>query len=369
MNAYRPQAAVLLSIGILTTALPACVSKEEPISIKEFERSVDVFLRGKSTRKECTVNKGSYIARKPPGPNDIVDCQIRMARATSRMILANVYEYLYSPGSEHYLYEPDSEKPLYGLYSYVLFPAHSSRAELFLKDLFRSTPHIIHDLIDFRNLNVMYLPTRTDKNASLMSMTSNGTIPHVGPFATQFYNYALARKILAQICAAPRGETRRVCATDLSRGPYVFTHARPASSVSPVPLPFLFLDMSHVNVRAFGEFIASYKAQVKRSDYTDRVRVDTLHLRLLNIVLTAADWIDLVRGEVSDVVYLAKSDGTPNQLSPSSGWRDRVIHSDTGDRSPDRFSPCRDGRIVISSQRLRCDKRGENRALQINPQK
>jgi hypothetical protein len=130
-----------------------------------------------------------------------------------------------------------------------------------------------------------------------------------GPFVTSFYNYPLSRKLLAQICTAPTEVIRDVCATDLSRGPYLFTYARAVSDLSPVPPPYLVLDLSDVHIRAFGEFIASYKAQVKRPDYPDRKRIDTLRLRVLNVALTAADWIAPTKSAIADILPMAKGEG------------------------------------------------------------
>jgi hypothetical protein len=118
-----------------------------------------------------------------------------------------------------------------------------------------------------------------------------------------------AQKLLAQICAVPADVIRDLCATDLSSGPYLFTYARPASTLSPVPPRYLMFDLSAVHTRAFGEFIAAYKAQVKRLDYSDRQRIDTLHLRVLNIVLTAADWITPTKSAMADILHMVKGEG------------------------------------------------------------
>jgi hypothetical protein len=130
--------------------------------------------------------------------------------------------------------------------------------------------------------------------------------PPVGSFVTQFHDYAMAQTLLAQICTAPPEVIRGVCATDLSRGPYLFTYTYPASTRSPIPPPYLFLDLSRVHERTFGEFIATYKEQVKRSDYTDAERVNNLRLRLLSVVLTAADWIGPIKGAIADVLHFAQ---------------------------------------------------------------
>jgi Sel1 repeat len=216
------------------------------------------------------------------------------------LILANVYDYLYEPGIE---------PRHYGLFSYVLFPAYSPRAERFLDELFKTTSYAGGSLIEVESLNVIYLPRQVDQLLSLRARIAEGSAPPAHAFVTQFYNYHLAQKLLAQICAMPADVIRDLCATDLSRGPYEFTYARPASTLSPVPPPYLVLDLSDVHIRAFGEFIAAYKAQVKRLDYSGRQRIDTLRLRMLNVVLTAADWISPTKSAIADILHMARGEG------------------------------------------------------------
>ena len=55
--------------------------------------------------------------------------------------------------------------------------------------------------------------------------------------------------------------------------------------------------------RAFAEFVSAYK--VKRGNYTDRERIDNMRLRLLTIALTAADWMDPIKGATAEILHLA----------------------------------------------------------------
>jgi len=211
-------------------------------------------------------------------------------------ILASAYDYLYAVGTE---------EPAYGLYSYALFPSHSRRADAFIAELFRTTGAAGQSGINKANLNVIYLPVQQGKRSVLFDKSASGEPLHPSEFTRQIYDYALARRVLVQICAAPSESIRYLCRSDLSRGPYLFTFARPASELSPVPPPYLFVDLSRVHPRAFSEFIAAYKEQVKRTDYSDRERIDGLRLHVLNIILTAADWVGPVRGAVADTVYIS----------------------------------------------------------------
>jgi hypothetical protein len=263
----------------------------------------------KTTVKECELEGGEYLAHKNALSEDMIDCILpgrikklgdKYTYLTPRLILGSVYDYLYRAGTE---------RPRYGLYSYILFPIYAPRVEQFLGELFKTTSFVELISINFENLNLIYLPTQADKLSSLKPMIADGSAPPVTSFALQFYDYALAQKILAQICTAPTEAIRNVCGTDLTRGPYLFTFRHPASALSPVPPPYLFVDLSNIHERAFGEFIAAYKEQVKRTDYTDLERIDNLRLYLLNIVLTSTDWIGPIKGAIEDILHIAKDDG------------------------------------------------------------
>jgi hypothetical protein len=208
---------------------------------------------------DCAVLGGVYFKFKDIQPDDMVTCFL-FAQGTRRatrelhaglQILGSVYDYYYKTAIE---------QPGYGLYSYVLLTVYSQRAEYFLNEVFKTTSFVeLHEFIFFKNLNIIYLPTMADKILSLMPMIADGSSPPVHLFAKQFYDFGFAQKMLAQICISPSKEIQEVCGTDLSRGPYLFTFTRPASGLSPVSPPFLFVDLSNVHERAFGEFIALIK--------------------------------------------------------------------------------------------------------------
>jgi len=217
--------------------------------------------------------------------------------ANREHILGSVYDYLYRPATE---------KPSYGLYSYVLLPIFSARSERFLEELFKTTSFVSLSEITVANLNIIYLPTREEKLTSLIPKIIDGSAPPVHLFAKLFYDYPFAKKLLAQICESPSKVVYDVCSSDLSRGPYLFTFVRPSSTLNPVPPPYLFVDLSSVHQRAFGEFVAAYKEQVKRSEYSDLERVKNLRLRILSIILTASDWISPVEGAIAEVVQISQ---------------------------------------------------------------
>src|SRR5713101_4549804 len=98
---------------------------------------------------------------------------------------------------------------------------------------------------------------------------------------------------------------RNLCRTDLSRGPYIFTYAAPATNLESVLPPYLFVDLSDVHERAFGELLAAFREQVKRQDVSDRARIDTLRIKVLQTILTASDWVTPVQKAIADIVHAA----------------------------------------------------------------
>ena len=198
--------------------------------------------------------------------------------------------------------------PNYGLYSYILFPSSTDRARRFLEKFFASTSIWGKSELPPERLNLVFVPVGPQTSARLTELISSSGGSPTNSVATEVYNsynYDLARDLLAQFCGKPAAEVRDLCATDLSRGPYIFTYPRPASDVSSVTPPYLFVDLSEVHERAFDEFIAAYKAQVREEDYTAKKRLKALRLALVSIVLTAADWVDPVTKSVTDIIHVA----------------------------------------------------------------
>jgi len=212
------------------------------------------------------------------------------------VVVDSVYGFLRGPGAE---------AAGYGLYSYALLPHPSPRADAFLAALFARTGWAGDSRVSPAELNLVYLPVHADLEARLGIGAWDHDRPHPD-FAARAYDHAEARRLLARICRRPAEGARALCAGDLADGPYLFTYSHPASRLDALPPPYLVLDLGGVHPAAFAHFIAAYKAQVKRTDYTDRERIDAFNLVLLNVALTAADVVSPVVRSVKDLIALVK---------------------------------------------------------------
>jgi len=197
------------------------------------------------------------------------------------------------------------------LYSYAILPSESRRAAVFLSQLFKEIPSIGDTSAQRSQLNIFYVPLKKDRESDFATLiqTSGANPEKMGAeYSRSFYDHRIARALLDHVCNPPADSIRELCDGDLSRGPYIFTYASPASSMDSVPPPFLFVDLSNVHEQAFGELIAAFRSQVKRDDISDQARIRTLRLTILEIALTAADWVNPVQKAIAEIVHAPSAD-------------------------------------------------------------
>lgn len=219
-------------------------------------------------------------------------------------ILGTAYDYLYAPGAE---------TTGYGLYSYVILPRPSDRAVAFLRELVSRFPAASDIAEPKARINVLYIPAKPQTRAQ-SAFPADVAPAVVKTFLRETYDFAMAQRLLFHLCDKPAPAVARLCQNDLSGGPYLLTYATKISDLSPLPPPFLFVDLTNVRARAFPLFVAAYAAQVKRPDFSDGARLDDFRLQIANLVLTAADWVRPVRAAVADIAHFAeakKSDEAP----------------------------------------------------------
>lgn len=193
------------------------------------------------------------------------------------------------------------ERPDYGLYTYVLFPnafLTQRNAEL-LRALFRTTPGAPSVPLAPHFLNIVYVPVKGGQQAWEL-LRSPGLAPpeKALAMAAEMYDHDLAGRMLGFFCNGHPG----ACAQGIGNGPYLLTVARPLSGGASPAVAYLLIDLSPIHPGAFARFVEAMKAQVTRPDFTDRTKVDTVANSLLQIVLTAADWIVPIREGVASIL-------------------------------------------------------------------
>jgi hypothetical protein len=210
----------------------------------------------------------------------------------------------------------------YGLYSYAILTSKSERSSAFLEQIFTNVRNIQQTAAKRNQVNIFYIPIQSSKAMSAKSLLASTT--HLKKpekditktFMDEFYDLTLAQQILDHLCSRPPDFMQTMCGGDLSGGPYILTYPMPASEYDPIPPPYLFFDLTNLNAKTFGEIIAAFKERVRKDDVSDNLRLISLRLRVLSVVLTAADWINPVGAAVADIIHsekpsAAKSPGIP----------------------------------------------------------
>jgi hypothetical protein len=198
-----------------------------------------------------------------------------------------------------------AEQEGYGLYTYVLLaegPSTSRRNVAFLRDLLASTRRSDREVAAVRRqLNIFYLPSQNRIQALVIARSSAD--PAAAIAAPGVYHYQQAERLLVRLCTESAASHPKLCASAW-RGPYLLTVAEPVSASATLSPTRLLVDLSDIHERAFGEFISAIKEQVTRPDFTDRQKVDSLRLRILDITLKAADWLDPIKEGIAEIVFL-----------------------------------------------------------------
>jgi hypothetical protein len=191
----------------------------------------------------------------------------------------------------------------YGLYSYGVLTTPSPRSAALLGEIFKSIPSIGAARTQ---LNIFYIPTKKEKVADLAALVQasrDDQTKLAARYSDALYDYKMARAILSHLCNPPAKPMTSLCKGPMSGGPYILANARPASSLEPVPPPFLLVDLSDINPHAYAEFISAFGTVLKQEDVTDDAKLYSLRLKVLNLGLTTADWTPNVKKSVVDIVH------------------------------------------------------------------
>jgi hypothetical protein len=85
---------------------------------------------------------------------------------------------------------------------------------------------------------------------------------------------------------------------------------------TPLPPPFLFVDLTNIHQRAFGQIVSAYLSQVKTEEFADRTKIDTFRLKLLNLILIAADSMQPISAAVAGMVHQVNPEKKPDAGGP-----------------------------------------------------
>lgn len=209
--------------------------------------------------------------------------------ANTLTVLSTVYDLLNKPGDE---------RDGYGLYSYVLFPYYSERVSRFLEILLGTT-HDARKAKAWRSeLNVLLIPTKNVTDKQTIVRRAPLDKDHVTRFASLNYDYEFSESILMAVCRNPHGLATEFCSKARGAGPVLATYSHPISQMREIPPPYLIADFSNYNTDAMLWVLNAYKEQVMRPDFTDRERLESFRLNVLNWILFARD----AAKELSDAV-------------------------------------------------------------------
>jgi hypothetical protein len=218
------------------------------------------------------------------------------ASYTSLRILETGYSQLQDLGKE---------EAGYGLYSYAVLTSDSPRSAALLGEIFKAIPPVEDTAAKRAQLNIFYIPIKSDKGdafADLVKASGTDKMKLGAEFSATLYNNIMARAILDHVCNPPADSMKDLCQGPMAEGPYIFTYAKPASGLEPVPPPFLFVDLSNIRAEAFPEYVSAFRAQVKQEDVADGAKIHSLRLAILNIALTAAVLVDPIKNAVAGIV-------------------------------------------------------------------
>jgi hypothetical protein len=184
------------------------------------------------------------------------------------------------------LERPGEEASSYGLYTYVLLRGSANRDKHFLKDIVESAPSASGVLAPLRaHIDLMLIPANPCpiRLAKSPADCQIHLVDNVERDPKANYNYGESNTLLEELCAKPPDKLADFCRDPIGWGPFLFTYARPVSTMNPIPPPFLFFDFTEHDEAAFPDFIGAYEAVLKSDDFTDDSKLNTLRLRILDV--------------------------------------------------------------------------------------
>jgi len=258
------------------------------------EKTVGQVLQEIPTRKAGSLGKvlALYLENNQVCLEDLQALQAVLSKIKKRgtSVVGSVYEFLDSEIGE------DAD---YGLFTYIVFNGKHSRNSKFLERVLASTNRASEAFQAKikQGLHIFYLPVKNRLSAefSLPGDGDDDQFIDQAPLAKRLmasnYDPGFATDLFVRFCQSATQVNNSDCRLS-GQGPYLLTMAQPLSHTNSIRQPSLLLDFSHVEEEAFGEFIQAFKDQALGPEFPDARKVETMRLRILQVIVKAANFIE-----------------------------------------------------------------------------
>jgi hypothetical protein len=211
-----------------------------------------------------------------------------------------------------FLYARGSEAPGYGLYSYAILRNGSQRSAALLKQIFRKVRNVDFITASRIETNIIYVPSTREKGKRRQDdyYKNDENIRRFlsrEPKSSSSYDFEIAKQLIAAICDRPADEVKSLCQGDENGGPYIITYSKQIGSTSPLPPPFLLVDLTPVDESAFDTLVSSYLVQVRADKFDDRTKIDTFRNKLLTLILRSARSLEPITAALLGIVHQVKT--------------------------------------------------------------
>ena len=237
-----------------------------------------------------TPNVSHDLQHGPGSSNDLfgsgewVSRTLDDAKQKSDELKLHITDTAYAP-----LFDLGAETVGYGLYTYLLLRQRTDRERSFLKNLQDLPAAEGLKTLPPSELDILLLPAKSCKGYvhGTHDDCARNIIKDMVVSLDAYYNYDAAETLLDEICGnggRPPEKMSFFCRDRYGKGPFLFTYAKPVSKRRQIPPPFLFFDFSPIQEAAFKDYIEAYEFIVKSDDYTDDGKLNSLRLRILNVI-------------------------------------------------------------------------------------
>lgn len=215
--------------------------------------------------------------------------EVEIATSGRQVIKSSVYQTIN---------RENTEEKGYGLYSYLLLRRGTEKNVLVLEELFKTTTSTEEREIKPENLNLVVIPVKdTVQIEDVMENARMNPKATAKEIARELYDYGYAEWLYSTVCQQVDSAiaVKEACGDVADGGPYLFTTTEPLRNDIPTGQKVLVVNFSKTHPGAIPEVLAAYKRQITRQDFADRAELDNWRLDVLNMLLSSADLVPLVK--------------------------------------------------------------------------